>query len=81
MNNISQLCPFLRIFKSNINTILAGIPSDAEKDLILDITTQAKEDLAVWSDLVPVERSQVATYTKGDLRSTSAQSLYLMQRG
>jgi hypothetical protein len=49
LNDISQLCPFLKNFKGPINEVLAGIPSDAPKDLSLEVSAQAKKDLQVWA--------------------------------
>ncbi len=49
LNDISQLCPFLRIFKPSINEVMAGVPTDSLKDLPLEVSAQAKRDLLVWA--------------------------------
>jgi hypothetical protein len=49
LNDISQLCPFLRIFKSSINEVMAGVPTDAPKDLQLEVPDSARRDLLVWA--------------------------------
>jgi hypothetical protein len=49
LNDISQLYPFLRIFKSSINEVMSGVPTDAPKDLQLEVPDSARRDLLVWA--------------------------------
>jgi hypothetical protein len=49
LNDISQLCPFLKCFKLPVTETLAGIPADSPKDLPLEFSAQAKRDLMVWA--------------------------------
>jgi hypothetical protein len=49
MNDISIMCPLMKSFKKPVIDMLAGIPSDAHKDLLLTVTKEAKNDLWVWA--------------------------------
>jgi hypothetical protein len=49
INNIGQMCPFMKIFKQIINDFLSGIGSNALDDLPILITNEAKDDLWIWA--------------------------------
>ncbi len=46
MNDISQMCPLLKAFRRPVIDLLAGIPSDASKDLPIKVTREAKDSQA-----------------------------------
>jgi hypothetical protein len=49
MNDISQMCPLLKALRRPVIDLLAGIPSDASKELPIKVTKEAKDDLWVWA--------------------------------
>ena len=49
INDISQMCSFLKIFKQPLNACLAGIAHDTPGDTLIGISDQAKRDLMVWA--------------------------------
>jgi hypothetical protein len=49
VNDISQMCPFMSIFRKPLTDMLADISSDAPGDTILVITKDAKKELFVWA--------------------------------
>jgi hypothetical protein len=49
VNDISQMCPFMSIFRKPLTDMLADISSEAPSDTILMITSDAKKVLFVWA--------------------------------
>jgi hypothetical protein len=49
INDICQMCPFLKIFKHPINECISGIDSAAPDDTKVNISEQAQKDLLVWA--------------------------------
>lgn len=49
LNDIGQMCPFMKVFKHQINQITEGIPPDAHEDTKVSISCGAKKDLMVWA--------------------------------
>jgi hypothetical protein len=49
VNDISQMCPFMSIFRKPLTNMLADISSNAPGDSTLVITKEAKKELFVWA--------------------------------
>jgi len=49
LNDICQMCEFMKVFKQPLNKTLSGIPSDASKDLRLTLSKEARTDLMIWA--------------------------------
>jgi hypothetical protein len=49
LNDISQMCPFMKLFKSEINKCVATIASDAPAATVVTVSQQAKNDLQIWA--------------------------------
>jgi hypothetical protein len=49
LNDISQMCPFMKLFKSEINKCVATIASDAPAATVVTVSQQAKKDLQIWA--------------------------------
>ena len=52
LNDISQMCSFMKAFKHPINRCVEGIDSDAPQDTTVHISHQAKCDLQVWANFL-----------------------------
>ena len=50
INDISQMCPFMKIFRMSLNQVIGKINSDAPSSTIVLVSTQAREDLKVWKN-------------------------------
>jgi hypothetical protein len=49
INDVAQMCSFLKIFKQPLNACLAGIATDTPGDTLISVSNQAKCDLLVWA--------------------------------
>jgi hypothetical protein len=49
LNDISQLCQFMKCFKHSINQCLHGYREDAPANTVIHISQQARRDLLVWA--------------------------------
>ena len=48
LNDVSQICDFMKLFKPTLNDCLSGIASNAQDDTTVLISKEAKADLLVW---------------------------------
>jgi hypothetical protein len=48
LNDVSQMCSFMKLFKQPINKCVADIPSDAPPESEVVVSADAKRDLLVW---------------------------------
>jgi len=55
LNNISQMCNFMKVFRGPINKCIEGIESSAPETTEVSISSQAKEDLKVWAGFLMSE--------------------------
>jgi hypothetical protein len=55
LNDVGQLCPFMKIFKQPISQCLAAIPSNADPGTRVKISAEAKDDLLVWAGFLSSE--------------------------
>jgi len=55
LNDVGQLCPFMKIFKQPISQCLAAIPSNADPGTRVEISAEAKDDLLVWAGFLSNE--------------------------
>jgi hypothetical protein len=55
LNDVGQLCPFMKIFKQPISQCLAAIPSNADPGTRVEISAEAKDDLLVWAGFLSSE--------------------------
>jgi len=49
MNDVSQMCSFMKIYRQPVIECLSGISSDAPEWTRVKISSQAKDDLKVWA--------------------------------
>jgi hypothetical protein len=52
LNDISQMCSFMKIFRHTILACMEGIPSSAPADTVISISEDAKRDLVIWYNFV-----------------------------
>jgi hypothetical protein len=52
LNDISQMCPFLKSFRQPINKCVSKIPSNAAPLTPVKISHEAKEDLQIWANFL-----------------------------
>ena len=50
LNDVAQLCPFMRLFKHPLNNCLAWLQNNDGMKMCL--TSQAKKDLWVWAGMI-----------------------------
>jgi hypothetical protein len=55
LNDVGQMCPFMKIFKQPISQCLAAIPSNADPGTRVEISAEAKDDLLVWAGFLSNE--------------------------
>jgi hypothetical protein len=55
LNDISQMCPFLKSFRQPINRCVVNIPSNAAPSTPVVISAEAKKDLQVWANYLCCE--------------------------
>jgi hypothetical protein len=48
LNDVSQMCSFMKVFKQPINKCISDIPSDAPPECDVVVSADAKNDLLVW---------------------------------
>jgi hypothetical protein len=49
LNDVGQMCPLMKIFRQPINMCLSEILSDADPKTVVQISQEARRDLAVWA--------------------------------
>jgi hypothetical protein len=52
LNDICQMCSFMKIFRHAILVCMEGIPSSAPSDTIVHISEDARRDLLIWENFV-----------------------------
>ena len=52
LNDISQMCSFMKVFRHAILSCMEGIPSSAPADTLVFVSEDAKRDLAIWENFV-----------------------------
>jgi hypothetical protein len=50
INDISQMCPFMKIFRMSLNQVIEKVNSDAPSTTRVQVSQQAKEDLKIWKN-------------------------------
>ncbi len=50
INDISQMCPFMKIFRISLNQVIEKVNLDAPSTTRVQVSQQAKEDLKVWKN-------------------------------
>ncbi len=50
INDISQMCLFMKIFRLSLNQVIGKVNSDAPSTTIVLVSPQAKEDLKAWKN-------------------------------
>jgi hypothetical protein len=48
LNDVSQMCSFMKVFKQPINKCVSDIPSDAPPESEVVVSADAKRDLLIW---------------------------------
>jgi len=48
LNDISQLCSFMKCFKQTLNECISGVDSSAPPNTVIHISDDAKRDLKIW---------------------------------
>ena len=49
INDVCQMCCFMKIYRQSINECLCGVMSDADPNSVISISGDAKNDLMVWA--------------------------------
>jgi hypothetical protein len=57
LNDISQMCPFMKCFRQPINRCVLNIPSDAAPLTPVQISEGARKDLQIWANFLCSEFS------------------------
>jgi hypothetical protein len=48
LNDVSQMCSFMKVFRQPINKCISDIPSDAPPECDVVVSAEARNDLLVW---------------------------------
>jgi len=49
LNDISQICSFMKLFKQSLNECMSGVLSDAPPHTLITVSQEARADLLVWA--------------------------------
>jgi len=56
LNDRSQICCFMKLFKQSVNECMIGIESNANPNTPIVISAEAKKDLAIWAGFLSCPR-------------------------